>query len=113
MNDRVELWRSPGGRLHARQRCSGNGQPQNTRRTMLSPEAARAALDSGLVCRCARTQVQRQVPVCEWFALCDRPADWLIPHPILGQVPTCQRCADKLNLADLPGAERLQEAEAR
>lgn len=34
--------------------------------------------------------------VCEWFALCDRPATVLVPHPVLGQVPTCDRCADRV-----------------
>lgn len=36
--------------------------------------------------------------LCEWFALCTRPADGVVSHPILGWVPTCQRCADKLGL---------------
>ena len=30
---------------------------------------------------------------CEWFALCDRVADGLRAHPILGAVPVCERCA--------------------
>ncbi|WP_018502939.1 hypothetical protein [Parafrankia discariae] len=34
---------------------------------------------------------------CEWFALCDHPADRYRPHPILGQVPICARCAEKLS----------------
>lgn len=29
---------------------------------------------------------------CEWFALCDRAATGTTPHPILGAVPTCDRC---------------------
>lgn len=33
--------------------------------------------------------------LCLWFARCDRAAVMLLDHPILGQVPTCQRCADK------------------
>lgn len=36
--------------------------------------------------------------MCQWFALCDKPADGVVKHPILGDVPTCQRCADKLGL---------------
>lgn len=32
---------------------------------------------------------------CKWFALCDRAAVMTLRHPILGQVPVCQRCADK------------------
>jgi hypothetical protein len=37
-------------------------------------------------------------PVCEWFALCENPATGLVAHPVLGHVPTCQRCADRFNL---------------
>lgn len=36
--------------------------------------------------------------MCEWYALCDNPADGMVSHPILGEVPTCQRCADKHDL---------------
>jgi hypothetical protein len=31
---------------------------------------------------------------CQWFARCDRNATTITPHPVLGDVPTCQRCAD-------------------
>jgi len=37
---------------------------------------------------------------CEWFATCDHEADHLVRHPILGDVPTCQRCVGQLGLAD-------------
>lgn len=30
---------------------------------------------------------------CEWFAQCANDAESLIPHPIIGYVPTCVRCA--------------------
>lgn len=33
--------------------------------------------------------------VCEWFALCENPATGTTPHPILGAVPTCDRCAKR------------------
>jgi hypothetical protein len=33
--------------------------------------------------------------VCEWFALCTNPATSVEPHP-MGDVPICDRCADKL-----------------
>lgn len=36
--------------------------------------------------------------VCEWFAACSNDATGNVAHPILGLVPTCQRCADKLGL---------------
>lgn len=35
---------------------------------------------------------------CEWYALCTNEADGLVAHPILGNVPTCTRCADKHSL---------------
>ena len=38
------------------------------------------------------------LPMCEWFALCDHPATLLVAHPILGDVPTCERCVAKLDL---------------
>lgn len=34
--------------------------------------------------------------VCEWFALCDHPADGVRTHPILGAVLICTRCADRV-----------------
>ena len=34
------------------------------------------------------------VVACGWFARCDRPANGVQPHPILGDIPSCQRCAD-------------------
>lgn len=41
--------------------------------------------------------------LCEWFALCDRPAYGLVTHPVLAQVPVCERCAEKLGLTFLAG----------
>lgn len=40
----------------------------------------------------------RRVTVCEWFALCDHASAGVVRHPILGDVPTCERCATKLDL---------------
>lgn len=37
-------------------------------------------------------------PMCEWYALCDHDAVGTTKHPILGDVPICQRCADKHSL---------------
>jgi hypothetical protein len=36
------------------------------------------------------------VTICEWFALCDHEATSLMPHPILGEVPICERCRAKV-----------------
>jgi hypothetical protein len=33
---------------------------------------------------------------CNWFALCTRPATTLMPHPILGDVPICSECRNKI-----------------
>lgn len=38
--------------------------------------------------------------VCEWFALCTNPSVGTVAHPILGDVPICQRCADRMDYAD-------------
>lgn len=35
---------------------------------------------------------------CEWFARCENDAAGLVAHPVLLYVPTCHRCADKLDL---------------
>lgn len=32
---------------------------------------------------------------CAWFALCDHTATSLEPHPVLGDVPICDRCREK------------------
>lgn len=32
--------------------------------------------------------------VCRYFAMCINPAVGLVRNPIIGDVPTCQRCAD-------------------
>jgi len=37
--------------------------------------------------------------VCHWFAGCVRQADGVVSHPVLGNVPTCSRCASNLDLA--------------
>lgn len=31
--------------------------------------------------------------LCEWFARCTRPAVTKVPHPVLGEVPCCAKCA--------------------
>lgn len=39
--------------------------------------------------------VIRLATTCEWFALCGRPATGTTSHPVLGAVPTCDRCAKR------------------
>lgn len=36
--------------------------------------------------------------MCEWYALCANLAVGTTPHPILGPVPICDRCAQRHNL---------------
>lgn len=40
----------------------------------------------------AAARVKAQAPVCGWFLNCGRPATGTTPHPVLGEVPTCDRC---------------------
>lgn len=35
---------------------------------------------------------------CEYFVLCDRPAEGVVANPVIGDVPCCQRCADRVGL---------------
>jgi len=37
--------------------------------------------------------------VCEWFAYCENRATLTMPHPVLGSVPICERCASRPELA--------------
>lgn len=38
------------------------------------------------------------IRVCEWYALCVNVAVGTTKHPILGDVPICDRCANKHSL---------------
>lgn len=41
------------------------------------------------------TQVKGE-STCKWFLLCENPATTTLPHPTLGDVPCCERCATKI-----------------
>jgi hypothetical protein len=34
--------------------------------------------------------------LCQWFALCENVATTTRPHPVLGDVPICDRCDEKV-----------------
>lgn len=40
--------------------------------------------------------------LCQWYAFCVIDAVGTVHHPILGDVPTCQRCATKHELDLVP-----------
>lgn len=40
--------------------------------------------------------IDAELLVCEYFALCTNTATTAIENPILGSVPTCARCAAKV-----------------
>ena len=44
-----------------------------------------------------KKKIKPQKNQCMWFALCDKKAVTTVSHPILGEVPICQRCLDRLN----------------
>jgi hypothetical protein len=37
-----------------------------------------------------------EAALCQWFALCARPATTVRPHPLLGDVQICTECDDKM-----------------
>ena len=41
---------------------------------------------------------------CQWFALCDHLATGTMAHPVLGEVPICDRC--RANVAAIEAATR-------
>jgi len=41
-----------------------------------------------------------QEPTCQWFALCTNGTTQGVNHPVLGLVPCCTRCAEKMGMAD-------------
>jgi hypothetical protein len=43
-----------------------------------------------------RAVARKKPEACKWFLRCDNPATETKPHPILGDVPICRRCAEKM-----------------
>jgi hypothetical protein len=52
-------------------------------------------------------RVQMAISNCQWYARCYNPIAGTTPHPILGDVPICKRCATKHDLPITP----LEEGE--
>lgn len=51
--------------------------------------------------------------ICQWFLLCTNPADGVVPHPVLGDVPCCLRCARKYDLPIILTEPELEPEGAR
>lgn len=49
---------------------------------------------------------QMYLLLCEWYPGCDNYADGAVAHPILGNVPTCERCAAKHSMTLVPFGEQ-------
>jgi hypothetical protein len=47
-----------------------------------------------------------QPETCRWFALCDNPATGYRGHPVLKDVPICDRCAAKLKAIESSTKEK-------
>lgn len=47
---------------------------------------------------------------CTYFALCDHEAVGVTEVGVLGYVPICQRCADKLGITPSPAEFQLEDA---
>lgn len=47
--------------------------------------------------RAAMDYIANPPVACRWFLRCENTAVTERSHPVLGQVPICKRCNDKLN----------------
>ena len=45
---------------------------------------------------CSECMIEVDAPPCAWWLNCANDAETVEPHPILGDVPICRRCFDKL-----------------
>lgn len=43
---------------------------------------------------------------CQWFAYCENKATTTRPHPVLGDVPICDRCNEKIRALDAKTSQR-------
>lgn len=43
---------------------------------------------------------------CQWFMMCNRKATTTMSHPILGDVPICKKCKEKMEKIDAATKKR-------
>lgn len=53
----------------------------------------------------AEIEVEVTIGDCQWFAMCTNAPTGTTPHPILGDVPICPRCAKRFDLSITPFKE--------
>lgn len=49
-----------------------------------------------------------ETTICKWFLLCENEATTTRSHPILGDVPICKRCDDKIAAIERPSNDNKE-----
>ena len=50
---------------------------------------------------------------CQWFLLCNNKATTTLEHSILGAVPICKRCKDKIESLERRGEEPKKKSKKK
>ena len=78
-------------------RLSHDQAEESRAATMLEEQAAEQAAERAAEVEAEPGPPGRLLGPCMWFALCTNDATTTRPHPILGNVPICDRCDAKVD----------------